>query len=188
MQWKTSFIAQSVSIESALHIFLPMDTANYTTTALLPDHNMDDSGRSVDRAGKCHYWVSPLDWDSDFCVPQINNPEYLALVNQACTISGPILDGVNAMIPRTFIRTGQTSAPVISLTSQEPVVRSHYRNEVHTEKAQDERPCTHDRGGPKTNNPDWDKWKPEIENLYMHQRLTLPVVVAEMKEKGFSAT
>ena len=177
-----------------------MDTATCTTTASLPDHDMDDSGQSVDQAGICH-WASPLDWDSEFCVPEINNPaikqailapgagpEYLALVNQACTISGPTLDGVNTMVPRSFIHTEQNSAPVISVTPQELVFRPHYGNKVHSEQAQDEQACTHDRGGPKTNNPGWDKWKPEIENLYMRQRLTLPVVVAAMKEKGFSAT
>jgi hypothetical protein len=161
---------------------------------------MDHTAQSVDQAG-ASYPASLLDWDPDCDLSEINSPTIvqaisalgggpgdLPLVSHAFTTNGPILDGMDTMVPRTFIHIGQIPASVIDVTQQELVLRPHYGNEVHAEGTQEERAYTHDSGAPKTHNHEWEIWKPEIEKLYLRQNLTLPEVTAAMERKGFIAT
>lgn len=72
-------------------------------------------------------------------------------------------------------------------------------NRVHTEEVQEVEPTsyTHSRplipgivvrDRPRRDPKEWEKWKPEIINLYQEEGRPLPVVATEMAEKGFSAT
>ena len=122
-------------------------------------------------------------------------------LNEELIASGAFLDNVDASAPRGSAFMQQIQALGISsphLTEQNIELLRLSGNPAHTEEAQGQPEYT-TRGSPSgtkgtfTNQPsygtdEWEKRKPEIDNLYRTQGLSLSKVKTKMAENGFNAS